>query len=319
MKGKILKKVIAAAVVLTLVTGGMPISPVADLFGGVGIVANANGDTGSGKTDGGSEISPDEETITSISYPDENGQRQTKVSTLITSDITELPSGWYAVNGNIYSSATPSETLKGLTNRTLTPASVKNITVSDCTNGTVTTPENAPVGATVTLTAEPDAGYKIIGAKYNDTEIIPENGVYAFTMPDEDVTITAEFDVESYYDESSRTLTLKGKLPTYERYESGALVTDLILPKNVDFSSVKRINVDPEGAEFPKFCYALFTSFNNVEDIDLKNADTSKVTNMACLFYSLKKLTHVDLTGIDTSKVIFNAKFVLLLRKADIS
>ena len=41
MKGKILKKVLAAALVLTLVTGGMPIAPVSDMFGGVGIVANA--------------------------------------------------------------------------------------------------------------------------------------------------------------------------------------------------------------------------------------------------------------------------------------
>ena len=41
MQGKILKKILAAALVLTLVTGGVPISPVSDMFGGVGIVANA--------------------------------------------------------------------------------------------------------------------------------------------------------------------------------------------------------------------------------------------------------------------------------------
>ena len=41
MKGKILKKVLAAALVLTLVSGGVPISPVSDMFGGVGITANA--------------------------------------------------------------------------------------------------------------------------------------------------------------------------------------------------------------------------------------------------------------------------------------
>ena len=41
MKGKILKKVIAAALVLTLVWGAVPIPPVADMFGDMVITANA--------------------------------------------------------------------------------------------------------------------------------------------------------------------------------------------------------------------------------------------------------------------------------------
>ena len=55
MKGKILKKVIAAALVLTLVSGGMPISPVSDMFGGAVITANAANPVFSGE---GTEQSP---------------------------------------------------------------------------------------------------------------------------------------------------------------------------------------------------------------------------------------------------------------------
>lgn len=41
MKGKILQKVLAAALVLTLVSGAVPIQPVSDMFGGAVITANA--------------------------------------------------------------------------------------------------------------------------------------------------------------------------------------------------------------------------------------------------------------------------------------
>ncbi len=43
MKGKILKKILAAALVMTLVSGAVPIAPVADMFGGVAVTANAEG------------------------------------------------------------------------------------------------------------------------------------------------------------------------------------------------------------------------------------------------------------------------------------
>ncbi len=43
MQGKILKKILAAALVLTLVSGAVPIAPVADMFGDAVITANAEG------------------------------------------------------------------------------------------------------------------------------------------------------------------------------------------------------------------------------------------------------------------------------------
>ncbi len=61
-------------------------------------------------------------------------------------------------------------------------------------NGTVTA-DKAVVSPdeTVTLTVTPDEGYAVKSVKYNDTVIEPVEGVYSFTMPAEDVTVSAEF------------------------------------------------------------------------------------------------------------------------------
>ena len=41
MKGKILKRVLAASLVLTFVSGTVPAQPIADIFGSMSITANA--------------------------------------------------------------------------------------------------------------------------------------------------------------------------------------------------------------------------------------------------------------------------------------
>ena len=51
---------------------------------------------------------------------------------------------------------------------------------------------------TVTLTVTPNEGYAVKSVKYNDTEITPVNGVYSFTMPAEDVTVSAEFEKQKF-------------------------------------------------------------------------------------------------------------------------
>ena len=51
---------------------------------------------------------------------------------------------------------------------------------------------------TVTLTVTPNKGYAVKSVKYNDTEITPVNGVYSFTMPAEDVTMSAEFEEQKF-------------------------------------------------------------------------------------------------------------------------
>lgn len=70
--------------------------------------------------------------------------------------------------------------------------------------GTVTSDKNkAKENATVTLTVTPDAGYAIGTVSYTPeggsaTTITPVNGVYSFTMPDANVTVSATFTAIHY-------------------------------------------------------------------------------------------------------------------------
>ena len=93
---------------------------------------------------------------------------------------------------NFYDSNTASATLEALTNVTLTPVAY-DVTVSDCTNGSVTAQAKAAKDETVTLTVNPDYGYAVTGVTVNGTAIEPVNGVYSFEMPNEDVTVSASF------------------------------------------------------------------------------------------------------------------------------
>lgn len=70
---------------------------------------------------------------------------------------------------------------------------------NNITNGTVSA--DLPVAENneaVTLTVTPAAGYAVKSVKVGNTEIEPVNGVYSFTMPDNDVTVTAEFEAITY-------------------------------------------------------------------------------------------------------------------------
>ena len=70
------------------------------------------------------------------------------------------------------------------------------VTVADgITNGTVT-PDKTEVysGETVKLTVAPYAGYAVKRVTVNGTELEAVNGVYSFTAPAENVTVSAEFE-----------------------------------------------------------------------------------------------------------------------------
>ena len=72
-----------------------------------------------------------------------------------------------------------------------------SVTISDnLVGGTVTADKTSgKYGDTVTLTVTPETGFTIKTVKYNDTAIIAANeGVYSFTMPAADVTVSAEFE-----------------------------------------------------------------------------------------------------------------------------
>ncbi|MBQ7523622.1 MAG: S-layer homology domain-containing protein, partial [Oscillospiraceae bacterium] len=77
--------------------------------------------------------------------------------------------------------------------------SVNTIKTAETKNGTISAnANNKTAGATVTVNAKPDAGYKVAAVKVTtasgkDVAVTEQNGVYTFTMPDEDVTVSAEF------------------------------------------------------------------------------------------------------------------------------
>lgn len=75
------------------------------------------------------------------------------------------------------------------------------VTVSNTIeNGTVEAVTTANKGDTVTVTVTPATGYKLKAdtLKYNDTAVTENAGVYSFEMPAGNVTLTAEFEKETY-------------------------------------------------------------------------------------------------------------------------
>ena len=84
--------------------------------------------------------------------------------------------------------------------------------------GTLTVLDNKfyVVGDTVTLTVTPNVGYAVKSVTVNDTAIDAVNGVYSFTMPAEDVTVSAEFEKQK------RAFTL----PDHMEITNGVTLTD---------------------------------------------------------------------------------------------
>ncbi len=83
---------------------------------------------------------------------------------------------------------------------------------------------------------------------------------------------------ESYFDAETGTLHLKGCIRNQTNNYS-----HLALPDGVAEEDVIHI-VAEKGTVFPKNCSHLFFSLPKLETADLKNADTSDVTNMSGMF-----------------------------------
>ena len=101
-----------------------------------------------------------------------------------------LPEGYVLLDGSGSAVTTPEADMRHTVGKT-----AYDVTVSDAiTNGTVTADKTeATVGDTVTLTVTPNSGYEIDTVMYNGTAITANNGVYAFTMPASNVTVSATF------------------------------------------------------------------------------------------------------------------------------
>jgi len=95
------------------------------------------------------------------------------------------------------------------------PVITHPITVdSDIANGTVTAPTEGVVGKTITVTATPDEGYVLDKITVNGDAI---DGT-TFTMPDEDVTISATFKVAPVTYDMELAVTKEGGLAAGSKY-----------------------------------------------------------------------------------------------------
>ena len=80
-----------------------------------------------------------------------------------------------------------------------------NITVGAITNGTVAPSKTrAEAGETITVTVEPEEGYKLATLTYNGVDIAADK---SFVMPAENVTIAATFEVKTEVETLTTTLT----------------------------------------------------------------------------------------------------------------
>ena len=128
-----------------------------------------------------------------------------------------------------------------------------------------------------------------------DTEEDGSSIVITAKSESNDVVSSKAEEDESYYDEETQTLHLKGYI---KNAEDG---TGIVVPDGIDKWNILNIVAD-EGTVFPEDCSGLFSDFYYCWTIDIKNADTSNVTNMSRMFYGFSA-DGLDLSAFDTSNV----------------
>ena len=113
-----------------------------------------------------------------------------KTGNALTSAPTDAGTYWAEITLGADSNTATAHVVYSITNPDY------NVTLpTDLVGGTVTADKtSAKYGEAVTLTIEPDNGFTIKTVKYNDTAITANEGVYSFTMPAADVTVSAEFE-----------------------------------------------------------------------------------------------------------------------------
>ena len=104
------------------------------------------------------------------------------------------------------------------------------------------------------------------------------------------LTANAEDTSTASFDEVTMTLTLSGNVVKSDVQKWGSN------------NAVKKV-VCEEGTVFPQDCRGMFYAFR-AEEMDLANADTSKVTDMYCMFNGCTSIKKLDLSSWNTGKVI---------------
>ena len=138
----------------------------------------------------------------------------------------------HVITGNVFTMPAADVTVTGA----FEPAgsSTYNITIQPATGGSISaSSDTAAAGETVIVTVSPDSGKKLAagGLKYNGTPIVVSGNAGTFTMPAEDVTITAEFeDLASNEHSISAPSTTGGSIEVPSTGIEGASITVTVTP-----------------------------------------------------------------------------------------
>lgn len=178
----------------------------------------------------------------------------------------------------------------------------------------------------VTLSVVPDPDYvpKTVSYTYNNgtedvTEIIaPSRSAYSFYMPAADVTVNAEFEVETLtegavwwkYDSRNKILYISDEenkgddynLFRAEDQQAAKISADEHYGWICQCEDAVKVVIQgtPEPAE-TKYWFHRMSDLKSIENLD--DLDTSKVTNMHFMFGVCRSLEELDLSGFDTSNV----------------
>ncbi len=80
--------------------------------------------------------------------------------------------------------------------------------------------------------------------------------------------------------------------------------TDYIPWHSSDLETKVRSIEIAKGVKASEKCGGLFEGFENLEEADISNLDTSQVRNISWMFYGCKSMTSLDLSGLDLSGVV---------------
>ena len=110
--------------------------------------------------------------------------------------------------------------------------------------------------------------------------------------------------VEATFDETTGSVVLYSNEGTLWRDWSKALEVNREYIRSIRIAEGRMyLPENASGIGDGNFLFAMFGGLTNVESIDLKGTDTSRVTDMGYMFNSCKNLTHLDLSSFDTSRV----------------
>lgn len=190
---------------------------------------------------------------------------------------------------------------------TATFAKLYAVTWSAPSNGTITVKHGetilssgntVPEGATVTITTDPDDGYKLSALKYNDGSDHDIKASKTFTMPAHAVSITAEFDVDSG---TTASVTI-GDYATANSWSNGSQHTSIPIDANITASASSSGN---NGKYYTAGKdWRFYRSDSGTLTISASNGKKITSITITCTFANSGKLTYGSDSSITSGTAI---------------